>query len=77
MALMNVKCLIPGTRRLFRHLGMQKVTFQGSEEFSDMGECENDLWVARKKSWYQQQDCQSLVMEFFDGKLKQKLFLQW
>jgi hypothetical protein len=51
MAWKNVKCLIPGTGRLFRHLGMQKVFFQGLEELSDMGECEKDLWVARKISW--------------------------
>jgi hypothetical protein len=36
----NVKCLILGTGRLFRHVGMQKVFFQGPEEFSYMGECE-------------------------------------
>jgi hypothetical protein len=63
----------PGTGRLFRHLGMQKVSSQGPEEFSDMGECE-DLWVAEKMSWYQQRDCQSLVMDFCGGKLKQKGF---
>jgi hypothetical protein len=39
-----------------------------------MGECEKDLLVAGKMSWYQQRDCQSLVMEFSDGKLKQKTF---
>jgi hypothetical protein len=64
------KCHIPGTRRLFRHLGMQK----GPEEFSDMGECEKDLWVAGKMFWYQQRDCPSVVIEFSDGKLKQKDF---
>jgi hypothetical protein len=32
----SVKCLIPGTGRLFRHMGMQKVSFQGPEEFSAM-----------------------------------------
>jgi hypothetical protein len=61
-------------RHTFLALGMQKVSFQGPEEFSDMGECEKDLWVAGKMSWYQQRDCQSLVMEFSDGKLKQKGF---
>jgi hypothetical protein len=30
--------------------------------------------VAGKISWYQQLDCQSLAMEFSDGKLKQKSF---
>ncbi len=29
MAGRNVKCLIPGTGRIFRHMGMQKVSFQG------------------------------------------------
>jgi hypothetical protein len=53
---------------------MQKVSLQGPEDFSDMGECEKDLWVAGKIFWYQQRDCQSLVMEFSDGKLKQKGF---
>ena len=67
----NVKYLIPGTGRLFRHLEMQKVSFQGPKEFSDMGEGVKDLWVAGKMSRYQQWDCLSLVMEFSDGKLKQ------
>jgi hypothetical protein len=49
----KVKCLISGTRRLFLHLGMQKVSFQGPKEFSDMGECEKDLWVAGKISTLQ------------------------
>jgi hypothetical protein len=66
MAWRNVKCLITGNGRLFPHLG--------PTEFSDMVECEKDLWVAGKMSWYQQRDCQSLVMEFSDGKLKQKGF---
>ncbi len=44
------------------------------EEFSDMGECEQDLWVEGKIPWYQQRDYQSLVREFSDGKLKQKGF---
>ncbi len=74
MAWRNVKCLISGTGRLFRHLGMQKVTFQVPEEFSGIGECKQELWVAGKMSWYQQWDCQSLVKEFSDGKLKQKGF---
>ncbi len=65
---------IPGTGRLFRHLGMQKVSFQGPEEFSDLGECKKDLWVVGKMSWSQQRDCVSLVKEFSDGKLKQKGF---
>ncbi len=69
MAWRNVKCLIPGTGRLFRHLGMQKVSFQGPEEFSDMGECKKDPWVAGKMSLYQQWDCQSFVKEFSDGTL--------
>jgi hypothetical protein len=50
---------------------MQKVSFQGPKEFSDMGEGVKDLWVAGKMSRYQQWDCLSLVMEFSDGKLKQ------
>jgi hypothetical protein len=53
-------------------LGIQKVSFQGPEEFSDIGECEKDLWVAGKMSWYQQRNYLSLVMEFSDEKLKQK-----
>jgi hypothetical protein len=53
---------------------MQNVSFEGPEGFSDMGECKKDLWVAGKMSWYQQRDCQSLLMEFSDGKLKQKGF---
>jgi hypothetical protein len=61
-------------RNLSRHLIMQKVTFQGPEEFSGMGECKKELWVAGKMSWYLQRDCQSLVKEFSDGKLKQKGF---
>jgi hypothetical protein len=73
-ALENVKCHILSTGRLFRHLGMQILSFQGPEEFSDMGECEKDLLVAGKMSWYQQRDCQSWVIEFSDGKLKQKGF---
>jgi hypothetical protein len=40
MAWRNVKCIIPGTGRLFRHLG--------PEEFSGMGECKKELWVAGK-----------------------------
>ena len=73
--ILEIRCVrIPGTRRLFRHLGMQKVFFQGPEEISDMGECEKDLWVAGKMSGHQQRDCQSLVVEFSDGKLKQKGF---
>jgi hypothetical protein len=36
MAWRHVKYLIPGTGRLFRHLGMQKVSLQGPEDFSDM-----------------------------------------
>jgi hypothetical protein len=43
----TVKCLIPGLG-LFRHLGMQKVSFQGPAEFSDTGECEKDQWEAGK-----------------------------
>jgi hypothetical protein len=39
-----------------------------------MWECEKDLWVAGKMSWYQQRDSQSLIMEFSGGKLKQKGF---
>jgi hypothetical protein len=74
MAGRNVKSLIPGTGRLFRHLGLQKVSFEGPEEFSDMGECEKDLWVAGRITRHQQQDCHSLVMEFSSGKLKQKAF---
>jgi hypothetical protein len=70
----HVKCLIHGTGRLFGHLGMQTVSLQGPEDFSDMGECEKDVWVAGKIFWYQQRDFQSLVMEFSDGKLKQKGF---
>jgi hypothetical protein len=58
----------------FLALGMQKVSFQGPEEFSDIGECEKDLWVAGRMSWYQQRHCNSLVMEFSDEKLKQKGF---
>jgi hypothetical protein len=50
MAWRHVKCLIPGTGRLFWHLEMQKIFLQGSEEFSDMGECEKDLWVEGKMS---------------------------
>ncbi len=53
---------------------MQKVFFQGPEEFSDLGECEKDLWVAGKMCWYLQQDCQSLVMQLSGGKLNQKGF---
>ncbi len=37
------------------------------------GGCEKDLRVAGKMSWYQQWDFQSLIMEFSDGKLKQKV----
>ncbi len=70
----HVKCLNLGTGRLLWRLGMQKVSLQGAEEFSDIGECEKDLWVAGKMSWYQQRDCQSLAMEFSGGKLKQKGF---
>jgi hypothetical protein len=61
-------------RKTFRHLGMQKVSFQGPEEFSDLEEWKKDLWVAEKMSRHQQRDCQSLVIEFSDGKLKQKGF---
>jgi hypothetical protein len=46
---------------------MQKVSFQGRKEFSDMGECEKDLWVTGKMSRCQQRDILSLVMEFSDG----------
>ncbi len=67
----NVKCIIPGTGRLFQHLGMQKVSFQGTEEFPDMGECDKNLWVVEKMSRYQQRDGLSLVMEFSNEKLKQ------
>jgi hypothetical protein len=63
----------PGTGRLFRNWEF-KVSFQGPEEFSDMGECEKDLWVAGKMSRYQQRDYLSLVMEFSDEKPKQKAF---
>ncbi len=56
MAWRNVKCLIPGTGRLFQHLWTQKVSFQGPEKFSDMGECKKDIWVAGKMSWYQQRE---------------------
>jgi hypothetical protein len=69
MAWRHVKSLIAGTGRLFWHFGLQKVSLQGPEEFSYMGECEKDH-LAGKMSWYQQRDCQSLVMEFSDGKLK-------
>jgi hypothetical protein len=72
MAWRHVKSLIAGTGRLFSHLGMLKVSLQGPEEFSDMGECEKDLWVVGNMSWYQQRDCQSLLMELSDGKLKPK-----
>jgi hypothetical protein len=61
-------------RKTFPAFGVQKVFFQGPEEFSDMRECKTDLWVAGKMSWYQQRDCQSLVKEFSEGKLKQKGF---
>jgi hypothetical protein len=74
MAQRNVKCLIPGTGKLIQHLGMQKVSFQGPEEFSDMGECDKNLWVLEKMSRYQQRDCLSLEMEFSNEKLKQKGF---
>jgi hypothetical protein len=53
---------------------MKKLFFQGPEDFSDMGECEKDLWVAGNMSRYQQWDCLPLVMEFYNGKLKQKGF---
>jgi hypothetical protein len=53
---------------------MQKVSFQGPEEFTDMGECDKNLWVVEKMSRYQQWDCLSLVMEFSNEKLKQKGF---
>jgi hypothetical protein len=46
---------------------MQKVSFQGPKEFSDMGECEKDLWVAGKMSQYQQRG----FLSFSDGKAKQ------
>ncbi len=64
-----------GDRKTFPAFGnAKKVSFQEPVEFSDMGECEEDLWVAGKMSWYQQRNCQSLVMEFSDGKLEQKRF---
>jgi hypothetical protein len=37
MAWRNVKCLIPWTGRLFRHLGMRKVFFQGPVSFPTWG----------------------------------------
>jgi hypothetical protein len=46
MAGRNVKCFLPETGRLFRHLGMQKVFFQGSKEYES--EYEKDLSVAGK-----------------------------
>jgi hypothetical protein len=50
MAWRNVKCLIPGTERLFRHLGMQKVYChcQGPEELSEMGNV-NKIYGWREK----------------------------
>jgi hypothetical protein len=35
----------PSRGQTFMHLGMQKFFFQGPKEFSDMRECEIDLWV--------------------------------
>jgi hypothetical protein len=61
-----------GDRKTFPAFGNEKVSFQGPEEFSDMGECEKDRWVTGKMSRYQQRDCLSLVLGFSDGKLKQK-----
>jgi hypothetical protein len=37
LAWRNVKCLIPWTGRLFRHLGMRKVFFQGPVSFLTWG----------------------------------------
>ncbi len=48
MAWRNVKRLFPGTGRLFRHLGMQKVSFQGPEKFSAMGNV-NKIYGWREK----------------------------
>jgi hypothetical protein len=48
MAWRNVKYLIPGTGRLFRHLGMQKVSFQGPEKFLAMGNV-NNIYRWREK----------------------------
>ena len=63
-----------GDRKTFPAIGNAKCLLPGPEVFSDMGECEKDLLAAGKISWYQQRDCQSLVIEFLDGKLKQKGF---
>jgi hypothetical protein len=64
-------------RKTFPAFGNVNVSFQGPEEFSDMGECEKDLQYGwqKKISWYQQRDYQSLVMEFSGGKLKPKGFI--
>ena len=61
-------------RKTFQASGSAKGLLAGTRRFFWHGECEKDLWVAGKKFWYQQRDFQSLVMEFSDGKPKQKGF---
>jgi hypothetical protein len=61
-------------RKTFPAYGNAKSLLPGTRRIFCHGECEEDLWVAGKISWYQQLYCQSLTMEFSDGKLKQKSF---
>jgi hypothetical protein len=72
----NATCYIPHARK-FWSLAPGQVSFQEPEDFLSFltcGNVKNDIWVGGKMSCYQQRDCQSLVKEFSDGKLKQKGF---
>jgi hypothetical protein len=61
-------------RKTFPEFGNAKGLLPGTRKIFGHGECNLDLWVAGKISWYQQLDFQSLEMEFSGGKLKQKGF---
>jgi hypothetical protein len=53
---------------------MQKISFQGPEEFSDKGECKKNYGWREKCLAINSGIYQSLLKEFSDGKLMQKGF---
>ncbi len=61
-------------RKPFPAFGIAKYLLPGTWRGFCHGECKKDLWMAGKIFWYQQRDCQSMVKECSDGKLKQKPF---
>ncbi len=71
----NVKILPSETRRpgFSSHICYFRPGLSG-RRFSSIGDLKKTLWVAGNLFWYRQQDFWSLIREFSDGKLEQKVF---